>query len=746
MALEQDYGTIPVPMENAPAYGKFVRIQGTRAVLTADENGQPMPFLRRNEQMVVKFTPHIRQMIEHGWADMIDLLEYPAANQYFPTIADVLQMIEEQATTLPGEAILGASMDGEVLVLQIGLADGTVTRQVRVTLPQLVDMQDQIEKAETAAERSEYALAQIMRLVADAAQAAADAVTADAERFAALASAAAERSMQSAEEAAASVESIGTIQGPMGPVGPMGPPGGGASDTWQADPVEVTDLVPKLNSNATIDGEGGMFLIRSGGMMTLIVRRLTRTTGTWGAITGTVIPAAQRPQWTVSGVMFHTTGNDPAELTVQSNGLVYVSSMNAGGIYSGVLSWPIPGGAPTPLVAGPKGDKGDPGPQGPKGDKGDTGDAGKDGASVAYEGMVATYADLPAGLGAADQGKGWVVNADGRIYVWDGAAFPGEGDAPLFRGPQGPKGDKGDRGDVGPQGVTGARGEKGAPGDPGETGPQGPQGEKGPKGDKGDTGSTGPQGATGLPGADGRSMLVRGEVTSSASLPTVGMEPGDTWVLTNSGKAVMWTGSAWSPEVSFVGPTGPEGQRGLRGEAGATGPQGPKGDKGDPGTLDADTRVALFGSSSYTKKPSGILGWTGPQYAPPSGFIRLRTASDGRLAVRQNVNGCAVASSNDPYLYAPVTGLYLVSVVQAFNSDTSARGAGLTTSMTSGMSGVVVWADIGLGRFATATRSVYLTGGTRLYPWMFCENGSSNPTGNDRGQESQYAITFLAGV
>lgn len=745
MALEQDYGTIPVPMENTPGFGQYVRIQGTRAVLTADENGQPMPFLRRDEQMVVKFTPHIKGMIEHGWADMIDLVEYPAANQYFPTLADVLRLIEQQATTLPGEAILGAVMDGEALVLQIGLADGTPTHEVRVTLPQLVDMQEQIARAEDAADRSEYALAQIMRLVADAAQAAADAVTSDAERFAALASAAAAESFSSAEEAQRIVDSIGVIQGPMGPVGPMGPPGGGASDTWQADPVEVTDLAPKLNTYATIDGDGGLFLVRSGGMMTLIVRRLTRTTGTWGAITGQVIPTEQRPQWNISGMMFYTTSNEPAEVQVTASGLIYVSSMAEEGIYSGVISWPIPGGAPVPLVEGPQGAKGDPGPAGPKGDEGAKGDPGRDGASVSYEGMVATYANLPTGLTSGDQGKGWVVTADGKIYVWDGAAFPEDGAAPEFRGPVGPKGDKGDPGPRGEQGITGAKGD---PGTPGATGPRGAKGEPGPpgpKGAKGDQGTVGPQGATGLPGADGRSLVLRGEVASAASLPDVSMTAGDTYVLSDTGKAVMWSGSAWSDPVTFVGPTGPRGERGLRGEQGDPGPTGPEGPKGDTGTLSSDDRVALFGSSSYTSKPHGTLGWTGPQYSPREGFTRLRRYSDGKLTVRKNNYGVAVASSNDPYLYATVTGLYIASFVQAWNSDNGARGAGLTTDMNSAVNGVVVWVDIGLGRFACNSKVVYLTAGTRLYPWTFSVS-NSNMTGNDRGQESQFSLTFLGAI
>lgn len=742
--IEQDQGVFPIPQENAPEYGQFVRIQGHRAVLTADQDGQPMPFLRHNEQMEVKYTPHIEQLLQQGWADLIDYLEYPAAAQYFPTMADVLDLIDKRAHTLPGEAIVGARIEGADLILLVGLPDGSATREVRVTLPQLADMQEQIERAETAADRSEFALSNIMQLVQDAAQAAADAVTVDAERFASLSSAAAERSMASAEEARNIVDSIGTIQGPMGPVGPMGPPGGGASDTWQADPVEVTDLTPSLNTYATIDGDGGVFLVRSGGMMTLIVRRLTRTTGTWGSITGQVIPAAQRPQWSVSGMMFYTTGNDPAELTVQAAGNIYVSSMNEGGIYSGSLSWPIPGGAPVPLVEGPQGEKGDPGPQGLQGEKGDQGDPGKDGASVAYEGMVATYADLPTGLGDEDKGKGWVVNADGRIYVWGDNGFPGEGEAPLFRGPQGPKGDKGDTGPRGEQGITGATGPKGEKGDKGDKGDTGDTGLQGPKGEKGDQGTTGPQGATGLPGKDGRGLIIRGTVASSASLPS-SAATGDGYVLADTGKAVQWTGTAWSEPFAWTGPQGPQGERGLRGEQGATGPQGEKGDKGDTGTLSSADRIALFGSSSYTSKPHGTLGWTGPQYSPPEGFTRLRRDTDGRLTVRRNNYGVAVVSSNDPYLYAPVTGLYIASFVQAWNSDNGARAAGLTTDMNSAINGVVVWMDIGLGRFATASKVVYLTAGTRLYPWTFSV-ANSNMTGNDRGQESQFSLTFIGAI
>lgn len=101
---------------------------------------------------------------------------------------------------------------------------------------------------------------------------------------------------------------------------------------------------------------------------------------------------------------------------------------------------------------GPKGETGDTGPKGDTGPRGDVGPAGKDGASVSYEKMVATYADLPKGLGSGDKGKGYVVQADGRIYVWDGAKFPADGEAPEFRGPQGEQGPAGPAGPAGPPG------------------------------------------------------------------------------------------------------------------------------------------------------------------------------------------------------------------------------------------------------------------------------------------------------
>jgi hypothetical protein len=142
---------------------------------------------------------------------------------------------------------------------------------------------------------------------------------------------------------------------------------------------------------------------------------------------------------------------------------------------------------------GPEGIQGPVGPVGPKGDQGATGPAGPqgppgvDGKSVSIAGQVATYADLPTTLTTDDAGKGWLVEADGDLYVWSGTAFPANGSGTDFRGPAGP---------VGPQGPQGVQGNQGPAGPQGPTGAQGPVGPQGPQGQRGSKWFTG----SGAPG------------------------------------------------------------------------------------------------------------------------------------------------------------------------------------------------------------------------------------------------------
>ena len=105
---------------------------------------------------------------------------------------------------------------------------------------------------------------------------------------------------------------------------------------------------------------------------------------------------------------------------------------------------------------GDKGDKGDTGPQGPQGIQGPKGDDGAPGQGINVQGTVATYADLPAGLGPSDAGKAYLVSADGKLYIWSGTSWPADGQGAQFEGPQGP------------QGETGPAGQDGADGQPGQ--------------------------------------------------------------------------------------------------------------------------------------------------------------------------------------------------------------------------------------------------------------------------------------
>lgn len=143
------------------------------------------------------------------------------------------------------------------------------------------------------------------------------------------------------------------------------------------------------------------------------------------------------------------------------------------------------------------------GPTGATGPTGPTGATGADGAGIEIAGSVATYGDLPTGLGPGNAGEGYLVDADGLLYIWSGTAFPGDGDGVEFRGPVGPTGPTGVAGPTGPTGGTGAKGDTGNTGDTGSTGATGPTGPTGPTGATGPTGGTGPTGATGGTGPTG---------------------------------------------------------------------------------------------------------------------------------------------------------------------------------------------------------------------------------------------------
>ncbi|CAM5591997.1 hypothetical protein [Rhodanobacter lindaniclasticus] len=186
--------------------------------------------------------------------------------------------------------------------------------------------------------------------------------------------------------------------------------------------------------------------------------------------------------WTVSGNIKGPAGDDGVSPTITVNS----TTTGAAGSSAAVTNSGTSTAVALDFVV-PRGDKGDPG------------------AGIEIAGSVATYGDLPTGLGTGDAGKAYFVAADGDLYIWDGAAFPADGSGTTFQGPAGtaatiavgtvttgaagssasvtnagtssaasfnftiPRGDKGDTGDTGTAGTAGTNGSKwfngsGAPG------------------------------------------------------------------------------------------------------------------------------------------------------------------------------------------------------------------------------------------------------------------------------------------
>ncbi|WP_305067667.1 hypothetical protein [Lysobacter sp. GX 14042] len=235
------------------------------------------------------------------------------------------------------------------------------------------------------------------------------------------------------------------------------------------------------------------------------------------------------------------------------------------------------------LTPGPEGPQG---PEGPEGPQGPEGPAGEDGAGIEIAGSVPTYADLPTGLGSGDAGAGYLVQADGKLYIWDGSAFPPDGGGVAFRGPEGPQGPQGSQGPQGPKGDTGERGPQGPAGPKGDKGDPGDQGPAGPKGDQGDPGPQGPPGADGAPGPQG--------------------DPG---------------------------PQGPEGP---------AGPEGPQGPQGDPATnlvqsVNGKQGTVVLGAADVGAVPSSGGLFSGPisvESTDPVVMTVRRTNNNANGAIR----------------------------------------------------------------------------------------------------------------
>lgn len=205
--------------------------------------------------------------------------------------------------------------------------------------------------------------------------------------------------------------------------------------------------------------------------------------------------------------------------------------------------------------------------------------------------------------------------------------------------------------------------------------------------------------------------------------------------------------------VGAQGPQGIQGVPGPAGDTGATGPAGPQGEQGPAGAKGEKGETGATGPAGAKGDGEavtyGALVWTGNWYdAPVNAFSRMMYGSGAKMRVERNIGGTFAVASSDTncYLSAPTNGIYTVTYTQAWGNDSGPRGCGLGTTTSSGSANMVCWTDIGLGRFATATATLYLTAGTRLYPWTWNDTTARALSPADRGIASRCTITRLATV
>jgi hypothetical protein len=173
---------------------------------------------------------------------------------------------------------------------------------------------------------------------------------------------------------------------------------------------------------------------------------------------------------------------------------------------------------------------------------------GTDGISLSIQGTVPTYADLPAD---AAPGEAWVVEADGKLYDFDGDGFPPDGAGVPW---------------VGKQGVAGP------------------------------------------PGSQGIGLKYIATVADETSLPASANQ-GDVYVVQEPAPArgFVWDAdtSAWVDAGPVQGPPGVDGRDGIDGAPGADGAVGPAG----PVAVSKDVNNAtILGSDGLVFTPQAEAG------------------------------------------------------------------------------------------------------------------------------------------
>lgn len=124
-----------------PPFGDWVTIRGTIS----------SSYLERGQQMIVRWSPFWESMTEAGYVRPVDEALNPDVEARFPNVGDVLRMIAEGASTLPGEMILGVRATETGLAVRVGVDEASsheheVDWPVMTTLVEAVqDLRDETE-------------------------------------------------------------------------------------------------------------------------------------------------------------------------------------------------------------------------------------------------------------------------------------------------------------------------------------------------------------------------------------------------------------------------------------------------------------------------------------------------------------------------------------------------------------------------------------------------------------------------
>jgi len=206
------------------------------------------------------------------------------------------------------------------------------------------------------------------------------------------------------------------------------------------------------------------------------------------------------------------------------------------------------------------------GPQGIQGLPGTPGGQGLPGPGVVAKGSVADLTALNA-IPTPSAGDLYIVEADYKMYIYDGAAFQSSGVSM--------------------------------------------------RGEKGDVGDTGPQGSVGSVGAQGNSIVVMGNVATAGLLPT-GYDADDTgkaWFVNDTYVMSVWDGAAFQSSASLRGQQGIQGIQGIQGLAGISIDfLGPVADVAALAIISAGWGAADLNKTFYVTAEKALYVWNGTTF------------------------------------------------------------------------------------------------------------------------------------